>query len=158
MKKRIFDNKAVLIEGTVFVIIGLVCVTEAIRMALRGSTHLKTPFGPDQYIAVVGFILIILGLAYLLSHSKRSLGEEKIKPKMLIKTGSTVLIMAAYIVLIPVLGYILATAVFFLLMNRTVGVKSWVANIITTILCAISLYAIFVFWLGMVFPRGSLFG
>lgn len=64
--------------------------------------------------------------------------------------------MVIYILLINLIGYLFASVVFFFLLNRVAGFRSWFNNLAATIIMTISYYIVFVKWMGMVFPQGVL--
>jgi hypothetical protein len=70
---------------------------------------------------------------------------------------SMIVVMVAYIFLMSLTGYLFASLVFFLLINRIAGFRSWLTNLGVTVLMTASFYLIFVVWMGMIFPRGLLF-
>jgi putative tricarboxylic transport membrane protein len=65
-----------------------------------------------------------------------------------------VLAMALYILLIDIIGYLIATPLFFLMEFRLAGITSWRRNIILTVIVSAVYYFVFVEYCSMVFPRG----
>jgi putative tricarboxylic transport membrane protein len=97
-------------------------------------------------------------IVHLIRHGK-DLTAEKAEP---IKEGTTkrlvraVATIAIFIVLIDIIGFLPASMVFFLLMLRFLGVRSWPTSILLSILFSISIYLLFVQALDMELPGGLL--
>jgi hypothetical protein len=156
-----------LIELCVLVIVGLGSIIEGLRL-----TGLKLaqfdPLGPGRYNIGVGIILIFVSVLYFIGQRKKeakapkgatqkAAGDQTSADKQkayTIMMVSIIAIMAIYALLISWIGYLFASAVFFLLINRAVGVRSWVVNLASTAILTASYYLIFVKWMGMMFPHG----
>jgi putative tricarboxylic transport membrane protein len=63
-------------------------------------------------------------------------------------------VLGVYIASIHFFGYLPATLLFFLLIHRLVGFRSWWLNAGTTTFASIAFYYVFVHGLGMIFPKG----
>ena len=151
-------NKTVLIEGTLICAMGVSSIVEGIRLINMEKIQLFDVLGPGYYNLGLGVVLIILGLIYLISHRRKGVAEGKIVEKGLrIRMISMIVILGIYSFLINITGYLLASIVFFILIFRTVGFKSWLSIAGLSISISISYYIIFVRCLSMVFPRGILF-
>ncbi len=79
---------------------------------------------------------------------------EAFSKSMKTAMGGMIVVLALYILLIEIVGYLIASPIFFLLLFRILGITSWLRNLGLSIVCSILLYIIFVHWLAMVFPRG----
>jgi hypothetical protein len=157
--------KALLSEVSVVVILGAFSVSEGIRLVLAAKLHKYDILGPGFYNIGLGSVLIIVGLIYFMSERKKagrveeksavtqSPGKSKYQKVMI----SMIAVMIAYIFLMQLTGYLIASLVFFFLINRIAGFRSWFTNAWITILMTASFYVIFVQWMGMIFPRGLLF-
>jgi putative tricarboxylic transport membrane protein len=157
-----------LIELLVLLIVGLGSIVEGVRLVGLDNVQFDR-LGPGGYNIGIGAILIILGIAYFLNLRKK---EAKTGREAKEKTGgdrvsagnqqrsytimmvSIIAIMALYALLINWIGYLLASAVFFLLINRVVGFRSWRSNVAASAVMTACYYVIFVKWMGMLFPRG----
>ncbi len=157
--------KALLIEVFVVVIVGVFSISEGIRLVLAGKLHKYDILGPGFYNVGLGTVLIIAGLIYFVSERKKAFRiEEKTAVKQ--STGkseytkmmiSMIVVMIAYIFMMYLTGYLFASFVFFLLINRIAGFRSWLTNLGVTVLMTASFYLVFVTWMGIIFPRGLLF-
>jgi hypothetical protein len=115
--------------------------------------------GPGNYNIGVGLLLIIVSVVYLFSFRKETQDKEKKDTEMQEKGYRRKMvyifvILGAYIVLMYGMGYSFATLVFFLLINRVVGFRSWLINGGISLSATLSFYAIFVYGLDMIFPKG----
>jgi len=148
------------IEVIVIISMGLVSIIEGIRLTTVEKIQ-PDPLGPDFYNIGIGLILVILGSIYFISQlgkvprGEKVVGKEYRKYK--ITMLSTIVVMVIYILLIHLIGYLFASAIFFVLINRVVGFRSWLTNLVATTIMTVSYYLIFVTWMGMIFPRGVLF-
>jgi putative tricarboxylic transport membrane protein len=157
---------ALLIEVIVLEGVGFLSIIEGIRLTTVEKIQ-PDPLGPDFYNMGVGFILVILGFIYFISQLRnvpkrgKKATEEKATEKEYrqykITMISMILVMVIYIFLINLIGYLFASVVFFFLINRVVGFRSWLTNLASTTIMTVSYYVIFVEWMGMIFPRGVLF-
>jgi putative tricarboxylic transport membrane protein len=152
--------------GEVFIvaILGILSVAEGIRLVNKENLQTTDMLGPGYYSIGVGAFLLMAGAAYFLSRRKKISGVAQDQPAAA-PAGNAgynrtmlgmVVVMIAYIVLMDVAGYLLSTAVFFLLINRIAGFRSWLVNAGVSALMTAAFYLVFVEWLGIIFPRGLL--
>ena len=149
---------SVLIEGIIPIILGLASIAEGIRLITMEKIQLYDVLGPGWYTIGVGFALSILGSAYLISQLKKGLDKAKtvdreLRKKMLCMIGALVV----YTLLVDTAGYVLSTVIFFLIIFRVVGYRSWLTIGLMSVGISICFYVIFGYWLKMVLPRGILF-
>ena len=150
----------VLIEGILIIIFGLISIAEGLRLVIDKDPYaLYDPLGPGSYILVLGVSLIILGIVHIVINYRKlpKMESVEIGKGMKIQMLSTIIVLAIYIYLIGIVGYLIATLVFFLSEFRVVGIKSWRNNSILTSILTVTYYAVFIEFCGMVFPRGILF-
>jgi len=157
--------KTLLIEVSVLVLVGALSISDGIRLVIAEKLHKHDVLGPGFYNVGLGSVLIIVGLIYFVSERKkvvrveekaavRQSTEKSEYQKMMV---SMIVVMIAYIFLIYLTGYLVASLLFFFLINRIAGFRSWSTNLGVTVLMTASFYLIFVTWMGMIFPRGLLF-
>jgi putative tricarboxylic transport membrane protein len=147
-----------LIELMMILIVGSLSIIEGIRLTLHKGLQLYDIVGPGLYNVGIGILLLLLGLIYLLFRPRRS-DEEKKKTEereYRLNMINMVCILAGYILLIDFIGYLLSTMIFFVLIHRIVGFKSWRVNVIVSMGVTLSFYIIFVRLLDMIFPTGIL--
>lgn len=159
MKKETVVDRAAFIEGLLVLASGLMCIVEGIRLIADEKLHFYDIFGPGRYIFGLGLVLIILGLVYVVSHRRKgSDGEKLIAGKGEgMRMISIIAVMAIYNFLIPIIGYLLASVVFFFMILWVVGFRSWLMNGVLSIGIGFTFYIFFNNWLNMQFPRGVVF-
>jgi hypothetical protein len=153
-------KRTVLIEGTLFLVLGLAGMAEGLRLVIHKDPHtLYDPLGPGLYIIVIGIGLMTLGVVHLLvNYGKLSTMERvPVDKKMKIRVMSTVAACAIYIFLISIVGYLLATILFFFLEFRIERIKSWPLVVVLSLVLSGFYYLVFVQYCNMVFPRGIIF-
>ena len=148
-----------LIEVFVILIIGLISIIDGIR--LTTGVRIESGFdilGPGFYNIGIGSLVIIVGVIYFIfSRGKdETQAKDATVTKNKIRFVSMIAVMAIYAFLMHLIGYLVSTFVFFVLILRVVGFRSWLINVIVSIVSSISLYIVFVKWLNMIFPRGVL--
>jgi hypothetical protein len=151
---------AVLTEGALLVVVSLVGLTEGLRLVIYKDPYiLYDPLGPGFYIIAISIGLMAIGIVHLLSHSKKLLTMEgtPVDKKMRIRMMSTVAVCVIYIFLIRIIGYPLATILFFFLEFRVHGIRSWSWIVILSLVLSALYYLVFVHYCSMVFPRGIFF-
>ncbi len=155
-------------ELLVLLIVGAGSIAEGLRLTRVDNVQFDR-LGPGGYNIGIGSILIILGIAYFLKARKKDEGDEK-QAKQKAEEGrasdrtqqrsytlmmvSIIAVMALYALLMNWIGYLLASAVFFVLINRVVGFRSWLSNLAASAVMTACYYVVFVKWMGMLFPRG----
>ena len=148
---------AVLAEGALLVVVSLVGLAEGLRLVIYKDPYtLYDPLGPGFYIIAISIGLMAIGIVHLLSRSKKvfTLKEMPVDKKMRIRMMSTVAACVIYIFLIRIIGYPLATILFFLLEFRIQGIKSWPWIVVLSLVLSALYYLVFVQYCSMVFPRG----
>ena len=150
----------VLLEGTLLLVLSLVGMAEGLRLVIYKDPYiLYDPLGPGFYIIAISIGLMAIGIVHLLSHSKKLFALEgmPVDKKMRIRMMSTVAACGIYIILISIIGYLLATIIFFFLELRVEGIKSWPLVVVLSLVLSVLYYFIFVQCCSMVFPRGMIF-
>jgi hypothetical protein len=107
---------------------------------------------------VLAVVLALLGAGHLLSSEAELAAERAVWPDAACvrRTAFVFGTLVLYVVLLPVLGFLLATAVFMLLMLRTLGALSWAVALVLTGATAGTCHVVFQHWLGVPLPRGPL--
>ncbi len=147
-------NRTVLVEGIVLLIASFVAIAEGVGLFMyRDARTLFDPIGPGAYILILGTLLMVAGFAHLIVNSKnidmdKAATSREMKKRMI----NMIAVFVTYILLIYFIGYFLASIVFFLLIFRVVGVKSWPITIFSTLFLAVSFYICFVYFARLIFP------
>jgi uncharacterized membrane protein YidH (DUF202 family) len=151
-------NRGVWTEGLLLVAISLASLAESIRLVLsRGSQMFVDWLGPGYYLLVISIGMLATGIAHIYHHRKdKPVEKEETSKEMRVRLISSFVACVIYLILINVLGYLSATFVFFILMFRIVGIRSWTYNIVLSAAVSAAYYVMFVKCCDMVFPRGIL--
>jgi hypothetical protein len=157
--------KTLLTEIFVVVLLGVFSISEGIRLVLAAKLHQYDILGPGFYNIGLGSVLIIVSLISFVSERKKAFRpagkaaatQSSAKSEYQKKMISMIALMIAYIFLMQLAGYLFASLVFFFVINRIVGFRSWLTSIGVTVLMTASFYLVFVTWMGIIFPRGVLF-
>jgi hypothetical protein len=150
----------VLVEGLFFLVLSFVGIAEGCRLIIRKDpTLFYDPLGPGFYIILISVGIMMIGILHLALNYRKLPKVEKIPvdKKMRLRMMSTIGTCAIYIYIISIVGYLVATIVFFFLQFRVEGIKSWRFNLALTIVISLAYYFIFVKYCDMVFPRGIFF-
>jgi hypothetical protein len=160
MKITVPGRRTVFAEGILLIIISLVAMAEGLRLIIYKDPYtLYDPLGPGYYALTVGTCLLGVGIVYIIAHSKNPPPIEMVPvdKKMKIRLMSTVVACGTYIILITLVGYLLATIVFFFLEFRIEGIKSWLLVIVLSLVFSGFYYLIFIRVCNMSFPTGMIF-
>jgi len=150
----------VLIEGIVIIVLGLISMAEGLRLITHKDPYvLYDSLGPGFYIFALSISLITVGIVHIIINYRKfpKMESVEISKEMKIQMLSTIMVLTIYVFLIGIVGYLVATLVFFFLEFRVVGIKSWRNNFILTLILTIAYYITFVKFCGMVFPEGIYF-
>jgi hypothetical protein len=160
LRKEMVLNKKVLGEVLFISVMGIVTVVEAFRLIfIKDPGAIYDRIGPGPYLLVVSMMFIGGGIVHLVTNWRKSLGDQKVVVDRALrrKLMSTIVNCAIYLVLISMVGYLVATPIFFFLQFRIEGTRSWLHNLALTFAISATYYLVFVKYCSLVFPRGLLF-
>jgi putative tricarboxylic transport membrane protein len=150
-----------MIEGGALLAIGLIGVGDALRLILyRNPRSIEDLTGPGRYLLVISALMAVVGLLYLVSQVRQSPPAEATEARnkaARYRVIATVMVLAAYIALIDLIGYFWSTSIFFVLILRVFGFASWPRTLALSATLSLSYYVIFVRLFEMPFPHGMLF-
>lgn len=148
-----------LVEGGVFLVAGLIGMTDAVRLIVyRNPRSIEDITGPGRYLFVISCLITVVAVLYLISqYRERPPVAVTTNKESRSKVISTVFVLALYIALISIVGYVWSTPIFFFLILRVFGFKSWASTAVLTLTMSIAFYVIFVRLFAMPFPRGLVF-
>jgi putative tricarboxylic transport membrane protein len=153
----------VLIEGILLFVIGLISVIEGVRLIIYKNLVISyDPVGPSFFVLLCGICLMIVAVLYVIVNYRKPLSTEKMvadvaDKEMTIRLISAIVVCVAYIFLINIVGYLIATVVFLLLQFRITGVKNWLTNCLISIILTALFYFGFIVYCDMPFPKGMIF-
>ena len=135
------------VEGVVLVALGSIAIVEGLRLKDNWQ-------GAKLMPAVVGAVLVLLGLAHF-ALRRRDASPWPDAPS-LARVALALGVAALYVVALPMVGFLPATAVFVLIMIRRLGTFSWPRAVVGTAAIAGGSHVVFKHWLGMALPAGPL--
>jgi len=148
------------VEGLVLVLGGVLAIWDGLRVT-REMREISSfdAIGPDRYLMGVGVLLIVAGVLYLIfapppeppdtpADAPRPLGL----PMWLVLTA----LMLGYAGAILAAGYAVATALYFVLALRVMGIESWRRTIVPAIVAAAVYWLLFARLADMSLPKGLL--
>ena len=150
-------RKKALVEGILLLIISLLGIVEGIRLnANIDSETVVDVLGPGLYVLFLSIVLGTTGVIHLAVNYKKRFVLKKLaaSKEMRIRMIATILVLATYIFLINITGYLAATLVFFVLAFKVTGIRPWPLNIILSTILTALYYLIFIQYCNLVFPRG----
>jgi putative tricarboxylic transport membrane protein len=151
-----------MVESFLIMVLACLGLTDAWRLsnAVRAGGTFHDVIGPDRYLAVISLGLLVCGVLNLVG-SLKSLrrpeirrGEEGGSQVTLVIVVSFVLVI--YTLLIQILGYLLATSIFFPVIYYLFGVRPWLKSVVIGLSTAIFFYAIFEYFAEIPLPKGLL--
>jgi hypothetical protein len=150
-----------LIEGIIFLVMGLIGVMEGVRVIRRiDPDSIRDVLGPGYYVIILGIILVVVGLIHIV-HNWQIQGFPKVRsddassPRMSNPTPLYMIaVFAVYAVFIYLFGFLLASLVFFFLEFRIAGVRSLRKDLALAVGVTAVFYVIFVHYCDLVFPVG----
>lgn len=147
-------GKALWVECCLLLGLSAIGLFEGVR--LIGKVQVKgEPIGPGWYVVFVASVLLLCVLIYSVKglvrltrdrsqQAEGKPGEEKNPSLFAWGAILPVAVFAAYIFLLPILGYVTSTVFFFLLALRTFGERSWVRCILFSTVFTVGFYVAFV--------------
>jgi hypothetical protein len=154
--------RAGLIESLVVMAVGGIGLRDAWRLsgALRGGGEFHSAMGPDTYLGVVSTALLLCGLWNLIRSSR---DVSVLLPAKTAESGSGIgqvalvaIAMIAYVAAFPLLGYLLATLIFFPVGFFVFGVRPWTKSLIVGVVVTVVFYALFAYFAELPVPKGLL--
>ncbi len=160
MERRVAGG---LVESILVIVLAGLGIADAWRLSgvVRGSGKFHDVIGPDRYLAAISVGLLICGIWQLVGSLK---GQGSITGK---KEGGdshtamivlVIFVLILYSVLLPLLGYLIGTLLFFPVVFFIFGVRSWAKSLIVGLLTAVIFYAIFEHFAELSLPKGFLEG
>ena len=140
-----------LLCGGLFLALGLLSLVEALRIkdAWQGARLMPV---------ALGITLVALGIGHLLPSMAGPAGAPPAWPDAPARRRVVFMfgVLTLYVAGLPHLGFLLATALFVLILLRALGSYSWAMTIAITGAVAVACHVVFIHWLGMPVPSGFL--
>ena len=139
------------IAGAVSAAFGIWVCLESFRV----YSYAISPIQGDHVIpGVVGVLFILLGLRLLFGKQGKVVKVSYPPTKMLLRILGTFVIILLYVYAMDYLGYALSTAIASFLLFLVFGGFSWKKSLICAAIATAVLWAMFILWLDMPFPKG----
>ena len=151
-------------------IAGLICLALSIGMLVltRGLPQSSfVPIGPDFYPRIVLVIMAALSVMLIASDlwRQRTQGAEAAagaeaapEKRNYLLVGMTFAVFAGYVVLLPLVGYRLATFLFMVALQAVIdpplGARRWAVVMVSALASAAVTYVVFDHYLSVLLPRG----
>jgi putative tricarboxylic transport membrane protein len=148
-------------------IAGLICLALSIGMLVltRGLPKSSfVPIGPDFYPRIVLIIMAALSALLVASDlwkllAKKAAAEDSAPEKRNYRlVGITFAVFAGYIVLLPLIGYRVATLIFMVVLQavfvRPDSVRRWSVVLVSALATTVITYLVFEHYLSVLLPRG----
>ena len=140
------------------VVAGLALALGAAAIIESAKLPLGTVRNPGQgffpwWTSVVIVLLAIVLLAQVLT-SRSSTSQHT--PGRIAKVTALLLVLAAYTLLLDLLGYLICTFLLVLFMLRATDPQRWTVALGMAAITAVASYVVFAIWLSVPLPRGPL--
>lgn len=149
-------KRANLICGLVLLAVSVLMLYESSKLQMVYGRSVPgtgfVPFGLSVALAILSLILVVQGLL----GAPGGVGLAWPTGRGLRWILTTVIALAAYAVLVGVIGYILSTFLFLLVLTRMLSSYRWFTVTAFSLLTSVALYSVFAVWLHMSLPRGVL--
>jgi hypothetical protein len=152
---------SMLIEGIIFLVMGLIGVMEGLRVIRRiDPDSIKDVLGPGYYVIILGIILVAVGLIHIVNNwrhqgfPKARSGDASSPWISNFTPLCMIAVFAVYAVFIYLFGFLFASLVFFFLEFRIAGVRPLRKNFALAVGVTAVFYVIFVHYCDLVFPVG----
>jgi hypothetical protein len=155
----------IIIETFIVFALGVFSIFDGIRLILGGKLRLYDVLGPGNYNMGLGSLLVIVAIIYLALNLKNIRSKniqiiEEVKENVETYKLKVVLMIAClvlYSITLNLFGLFLSSLIFFILMLKIAGLKSWRNSLIVGFIIASAFFIVFNKWLNVFFPEGKFF-
>jgi hypothetical protein len=151
-----------LLESLMVIVLAVLGMADAWRLSgvVRGGRRFHDVIGPDRYLGAISIGLFLCGVWKMMGSLKspsqeagKTQGEGEGNVSMVFLV---IFVLFVYSILLPILGYLLSTLIFFPVLYFIFGVRSWVKSLVLGLLTAGLFYAIFAYFAEVPLPKGFL--
>ncbi len=149
-----------LVESFLVVFVALLGIADAWRLSsvIRAEGTFHDVIGPDRYLGAISIGLLFCGVWTLAKNLRITapplIQREKEERSQIHQVLLVVFGLLVYAFAMPVLGYLLATCLFFPVIYFVFGVRPWPKSLIIGLATTAVFYAIFGYLAEMPLPRG----
>ena len=144
------------IVGAVMLATGVILLTQTFRIPGEGFD----PQGPRFFPLCVVLAWLLLSAIYLATHIGKIIrtgkGEAAEKFARMVPAAILVIALIVYALVLDSVGYLIATALFFVAAARVLGSRNWARDITVGVLLSAVVYFSFTQALGVRLPEGIL--
>ncbi|WP_087874188.1 tripartite tricarboxylate transporter TctB family protein [Arthrobacter globiformis] len=144
------------IVGAVMLVIGIILLIQTFRIPGEGFD----PQGPRFFPLCIVLAWLLLSVIYLATHIGKIIrtgkGEAAEKFSRMVPAAILVISLVVYALVLDSLGYLIATALFFVAAARVLGSRNWARDITVGVLLSAIVYFSFTQALGVRLPEGIL--
>jgi hypothetical protein len=137
-------RRAELLAGVVLAVLGALSLVEALR--LRDDWQ-----GARLMPGALGVVLVALALGHLTMRASVA-GPAWPEPAAGRRVAALMLMLIGYVVVLPVVGFLVSTALFVLVVLRALRAGGWLRCLVLTVVIAAGCELVFRQWLGMPLP------
>lgn len=137
--------------------LGVICLVGAVRLEYE-MKHMGIILvaGPAKYIGLISLFLIACGVGLIIEYTRRrkfsgsSVDSPIASSRVIILTS----VMFGYVVVVPIVGYLIGTICFFPLLFQASGMRPWHKSILAGALMAVLFFVAFVLLAKLPMPKG----
>lgn len=150
VKKEWILTLAMLLVGVVFMI-------GSLRLGLGNVRRPGTGFLPFYTgLGLSCVALVYLFKTFLAAKRERRKVNEEFFGRSVLNVVAIFMALIVYVLLFPLLGYVLSTFLLLIFLFKAGGVRRWTSCTVDAFLAVSLSYLLFCFWLNMRFPKGFL--
>ena len=153
--RRVEMAKSDRVTSLIFLILSLGICIESIRLSPGRLAHPGAGFFPLLAGGIIGVFSIVLFLrsfgGSIKEKSEKRFWEEGADSKGVLLTVSALII---YSLVFEILGFLLSSIIFFIILIQGITHKGWIRAIFIGMLSSVGGYLIFQIWLKTQLPRG----
>jgi len=149
-------EKKVWVLNLAMFLIGLIFVIESLRLGLGGVHRPGSGFLPFYTGAGLSLVAAFSLFKNFLAtkREKDRNREKKFFGPSVINVVTIVVVLVAYVLILPWLGYLLSTFMLLIFLFRAGGFRKWALTLAAAFLTTSISYLLFGHWLGIRFPKG----
>ncbi len=141
----------------VMFLIGVVFVTEALRLGLGNVNRPKPGFLPFY----TGAALVLVSASslinkFLAAKKEKDEGRNRVAGGSFLNVIGVIGAMVVYVMVLPHLGYLTSTFFLLIFLFKAAGIRKWAFVAVAAFLAVSLSYIVFSSWLNLRFPRGFL--
>lgn len=155
----------IVLLGVAFLVFGAASMWDSHRITMaERSRGVFDLIGPDYYLLTIGVLLIVMAF-FLVFQGAAQMRAQRAGGA--VSAGEPdaglgwrhlwlAITLFAYVLLIPLIGYPIATFLLFFSLFTVMGVERWTTIVLSSLVLAVVFFVVFVIFADMPFPKGLL--